>query len=70
LNGIASGQYPLTATLTDAAGNTTTVTANITLATGTDSQPTLTINTFAGNNILDGAEQQATQTLSSRPLKR
>jgi ribosomal 50S subunit-recycling heat shock protein len=64
LSGVASGQYPLSVSLTDEAGNTTTQTSNVTLATGTDSQPTLTLNAFAGNNIIDGAERLADQTLS------
>ncbi|MGY2940210.1 ribosomal 50S subunit-recycling heat shock protein [Ewingella americana] len=64
LNGVASGQYPLTVSLTDEAGNTTTQTSNVTLATGVDSQPTLTLNAFAGNNVIDGAERLADQTLS------
>lgn len=64
LNGVASGQYPLSVSLTDEAGNTTTQTSNVTLATGVDSQPTLTLNAFAGNNVIDGAERLADQTLS------
>lgn len=64
LSSVASGQYPLNVSLTDAAGNTTSVSSSVTLATGADSQPTLTINAFAGNNIIDGAEQQVTQILS------
>jgi hypothetical protein len=64
LAGAENGSYPLTATLSDAAGNSTEVTQNVTLDADPASLPTLTLNAFAGDNILNGAEQQTTQPLS------
>ncbi|WP_411704772.1 Ig-like domain-containing protein [Edaphovirga cremea] len=64
LAGVANGSYPLTATLSDAAGNSTEVTQNVTLDADPTSLPTLTLNAFAGDNILNGAEQQTAQPLS------
>ncbi|MGG5215575.1 Ig-like domain-containing protein [Rahnella variigena] len=64
LTGVADGQYPVTVQLADAAGNSTTITSNVQLAADPASAPTITLNAFAGDNILDGAEQQTAQTLS------
>ncbi|WP_114195382.1 Ig-like domain-containing protein [Edaphovirga cremea] len=64
LAGVANGSYPLTATLSDAAGNSTEVTQNVTLDADPASLPTLTLNAFAGDNLLNGAEQQTAQPLS------
>jgi len=64
LAGVADGQYPVTVQLSDAAGNSTTITSNVQLAADPASAPTITLNAFAGDNILDGAEQQTAQTLS------
>ncbi|RJT46693.1 Ig-like domain-containing protein [Rahnella woolbedingensis] len=64
LAGVADGQYPVTVQLADAAGNSTTITSNVQLATDPASAPTITLNAFAGDNILDGAEQQTAQTIS------
>lgn len=69
LSGIADGRYPLTATVTDAAGNTTHVTTNVTLDANPANFPTIAINTFAGNNILDGAEQRVDQIISGTTTK-
>ncbi|HDL6616629.1 TPA: Ig-like domain-containing protein [Yersinia enterocolitica] len=64
LTGIADGSHPLTATVVDAAGNITNVTSNVTLDANPVNLPTLSINTFAGNNILDAAEQRVDQIVS------
>lgn len=64
MTGVADGQYPVTVQLSDAAGNSTTVTSNVQLAADPASAPTITLNAFTGDNILDGAEQQTAQTIS------
>ncbi|UMO88519.1 Ig-like domain-containing protein [Pectobacterium sp. PL64] len=61
---IADGNQNLTVTLTDAAGNTTTVTHPLTIDSGTTTAPTITINNFAGDNVIDGAEVKVSQQLS------
>ncbi|WP_240479405.1 Ig-like domain-containing protein [Pectobacterium carotovorum] len=61
---IADGNHNLTVTLTDAAGNTTTVTRPLTIDSGAITVPTITINNFAGDNIVDGAEAKVSQQLS------
>ncbi|WP_047608344.1 Ig-like domain-containing protein [Rahnella aquatilis] len=63
-NGVADGSYPLQAQLSDAAGNSTTVSSDVQLAADVANGPTISVNTFAGNNVLDGAEQQTAQQLS------
>ena len=64
LQAMADGNYPLTATLSDAAGNSTTVTHTLTVDADPLNLPTLSINVFAGNDIIDGAEVKTAQTLS------
>ncbi|MDN0087059.1 Ig-like domain-containing protein [Yersinia nurmii] len=64
LVGLAQGNYSLSVIVKDGVGNTTTVSKNLTIDADPANLPTLTINTFAGNNILDGAEQQVTQSIS------
>ncbi|GLY62154.1 hypothetical protein Pcaca05_30110 [Pectobacterium carotovorum subsp. carotovorum] len=61
---IADGNQNLTVTLTDAAGNTTTVTRPLTIDSGATSAPTITINNFADDNVIDGAEAKVSQQLS------
>ncbi|TKY84172.1 Ig-like domain-containing protein [Pectobacterium polonicum] len=61
---IADGSHSLTITLTDAAGNTTTVTRPLTIDSGTTTAPTITINNVAGDNVIDGAEAKVSQQLS------
>ncbi|MEI7229477.1 Ig-like domain-containing protein [Pectobacterium carotovorum] len=61
---IADGNHNLTVTLTDAAGNTTTVTRPLTIDSRAITVPTITINNFAGDNIVDGAEAKVSQQLS------
>lgn len=64
LAALADGSYPLTVTVTDAAKNSTSVTSNVQLDASPANFPTLTINAFASNNILDGAEQRVDQIIS------
>ncbi|WP_308737493.1 Ig-like domain-containing protein [Serratia fonticola] len=64
LQAIGDGSYPLTTTLSDAAGNTTTVTHTVTIDANPLDLPTLSIDVFAGNDIIDGAEVKTSQTLS------
>ncbi|MCY9850138.1 Ig-like domain-containing protein [Pectobacterium jejuense] len=61
---IADGSQNLTITLTDAAGNTTTVTRPLTIDSGATTAPTITINNFADDNVIDGAEAKVSQQLS------
>ncbi|MGL9720594.1 Ig-like domain-containing protein [Symbiopectobacterium sp.] len=61
LNALSQGQHSITATLTDAAGNTSN-TGSLTITVDTDI-PLLTIDAFAGNNILTMAEAQLGQVL-------
>ena len=61
---LTNGTYTLNITATDAAGNSTSIDRPLAVKVDAASLPTLTINTFAGNDILDGAEQQTAQTLS------
>lgn len=64
LANVVNGSYPLTASLSDAAGNTASVSENVSLAANPAAQPVIDINDFAGNNLLDAAESQVAQTLS------
>ncbi|WP_028715398.1 Ig-like domain-containing protein [Pantoea ananatis] len=64
LNGLTNGSYPLTITATDTAGNITTDTSSLTVKADAASLPTLTLNPFAGDNLVDGAERQVNQELS------
>ncbi|MEQ9843634.1 Ig-like domain-containing protein [Pectobacterium brasiliense] len=61
---IADGTQNLTITLTDAAGNTTTITRPLTIDSGATTAPTITINNFADDNVIDGAEAKVSQQLS------
>ncbi|MFK8258130.1 Ig-like domain-containing protein [Erwinia sp. AnSW2-5] len=66
LQAIPDGTYPndLSVTATDVAQNSTTVTSPLVVKADAADLPTITVNTFAGNNIVDGAEQQTSQLLS------
>lgn len=66
LQAIPDGSYPndLTVTATDAAQNSTTISSPLVVKADLADLPTITVNTFAGNNIVDGAEQQTSQLLS------
>ncbi len=64
LSGLSDGSYTLTVTATDSAGNVSTNTSNLTVKADAASLPTLTLNPFAGDNVVDGAERQVSQVLS------
>ncbi|WP_168195811.1 Ig-like domain-containing protein [Nissabacter sp. SGAir0207] len=64
LAGLPNGSYDIVASITDSAGNRTEVTSSVTLATDPASAPELVFNVFAGDDILNGAEQNTAQTLS------
>lgn len=64
LAGLANGDYTLTVATADAAGNVTTQESTLTVVADAATLPTLTLDNFAGNNILDGAEQQVSQAIS------
>ena len=66
LQALPPGTNPLTITLTDAQGNQTTVTSDLNVATDPLVLPTITVDSagFAGDGILNAAEQQQPQTLS------
>ena len=64
LAGLTNGDYTLTVSAADAAGNVTTRDSTLTVVADADTLPTLTLNNFAGDNILDGAEQQIGQEIS------
>ncbi|WP_414148391.1 Ig-like domain-containing protein [Erwinia sp. BNK-24-b] len=64
LAGLTNGDYQLTVAVADAAGNVTSRASTLTVVADADTLPTLTLDNFAGNNILDGAEQQVNQTIS------
>ncbi|NEG61863.1 Ig-like domain-containing protein [Pantoea agglomerans] len=62
--GLGNGSYPLTVTASDAAGNATTTSRDLALKVEPGTLPTLTLDTFAGNNVVDGAERLTDQRLS------
>jgi hypothetical protein len=64
LAGLPDGNYPITAAITDDAGNSTSVSGSVTLAADPANAPQLTVNPFAGDNLINGAEQNTTQLLS------
>lgn len=64
LAGLTNNDYTLTVVATDPAGNSTTQESTFTLVADAATLPTLTLSDFAGNNVLDGAEQRVDQLLS------
>ncbi|WP_455813385.1 Ig-like domain-containing protein [Pseudomonas graminis] len=65
---LADGSYPIRVVATDDAGNETTVFGNVTLAVEPGSQPSIQVDTFAGDNALQGAELSVDQELSGKVL--
>ncbi|MCW2478425.1 Ig-like domain-containing protein [Candidatus Symbiopectobacterium sp. NZEC135] len=61
---LTNGTHTLTATLSDEAGNTSTLTHTFTVDNGVASLPTITINPFAGDDIVNGAESKVSHSLS------
>ncbi|WP_422529349.1 Ig-like domain-containing protein, partial [Serratia fonticola] len=64
LQALSDGSHNLVATLTDAAGNSTSVTHSLNVDANPANLPTVSIGVFAGNDIIDGAEVKTAQTLS------
>ncbi|PKH24382.1 hemagglutinin [Enterobacterales bacterium CwR94] len=64
LAALSDQTYPVSVTATDTAGNSTTQSSSLQVAAGAGSQPGITVDAFAGNDVLDGAEQQVNQVLS------
>ncbi len=64
LSNLSDGNYSIVTRLTDTAGNTTTATQAIVVDASALNAPVVTIGTFAGNNIIDGAEVRVSQVLS------
>ncbi|MGJ0127378.1 Ig-like domain-containing protein [Pantoea sp. RHCKP32] len=63
-SGLGNGSYPLTVTATDEAGNSTTSSRDLTLKVEAGTLPTLTLDAFAGDNVVDGAERLTDQRLT------
>ena len=63
LAGLGQANYTLNATATNGVGNSVSNTANLLVDTAL---PTVTINTVAGDNVINAAEVAAGQTLSGR----
>ncbi|HHA2284000.1 TPA: Ig-like domain-containing protein [Enterobacter asburiae] len=61
LSGLGQANYTLNATATNGVGNSVSNTANLLVDTAL---PTVTINTVAGDNVINAAEVAAGQTLS------
>ncbi|MBP1020203.1 Ig-like domain-containing protein, partial [Serratia fonticola] len=64
LQALSDGSHNLVATLTDTAGNSTSVTHSINVDANPANLPTISVGVFAGNDIIDGAEVKTAQTLS------
>ncbi|WP_370939096.1 Ig-like domain-containing protein [Enterobacter hormaechei] len=63
LTGLGQASYTLNATATNGVGNSVSNTANLLVDTAL---PTITINTIAGDNVINAAEVAAGQTLSGK----
>ncbi|WP_425340411.1 Ig-like domain-containing protein [Enterobacter hormaechei] len=63
LTGLGQASYTLNATATNGVGNSVSNTANLLVDTAL---PTVTINTIAGDNVINAAEVTAGQTLSGK----
>ncbi|MEB6184349.1 Ig-like domain-containing protein [Enterobacter roggenkampii] len=63
LAGLGEANYTLSATATNGVGNSVSNTANLLVDTAL---PTVTINTVAGDNVINAAEVAAGQTLSGK----
>lgn len=68
LGALSDGTYTLSATLRDAAGNSSTVTRTITVDASAQHAPRISLGNVAFDNIIDGAEIQSSQTLSGTML--
>ncbi|MBK5073612.1 Ig-like domain-containing protein [Budviciaceae bacterium CWB-B4] len=64
ITALADGPYTLTASLSDAAGNSITVDHTVTLSAGAASLPTLTVSPVSGDGYLNATEAGSPLTLS------
>ncbi len=62
--GLVDAAYPLSVSATDGAGNITSSDTTLAVKASAASLPVLTVDAFAGDNIIDGAERQTDQLLS------
>ncbi|HDR1954709.1 TPA: Ig-like domain-containing protein [Enterobacter hormaechei] len=63
LSGLGEASYTLSATATNGVGNSISATANLLVDTAL---PTVTINTVAGDNVINAAEVAAGQTITGK----
>ncbi|EPV2500788.1 Ig-like domain-containing protein [Enterobacter hormaechei] len=63
LSGLGEASYTLSATATNAVGNSISTTTNLLVDTAL---PTVTINTVAGDNVINAAEVAAGQTITGK----
>ncbi|UXI42134.1 Ig-like domain-containing protein [Enterobacter hormaechei] len=63
LSGLGEASYTLSATTTNGVGNSISTTANLLVDTAL---PTVTINTVAGDNVINAAEVAAGQTITGK----
>ncbi len=63
LSGLGEASYTLSATATNGVGNSVSTTANLLVDTAL---PTVTINTVAGDNVINAAEVAAGQTITGK----
>ncbi|MBA7918715.1 Ig-like domain-containing protein [Enterobacter hormaechei] len=63
LSGLGEASYTLSATATNGVGNSISTTANLLVDTAL---PTVTINTVAGDNVINAAEVAAGQTITGK----
>ncbi|EOI3391223.1 Ig-like domain-containing protein [Enterobacter hormaechei] len=63
LSGLGEASYTLSATATNGVGNSISTTANLLVNTAL---PTVTINTVAGDNVINAAEVAAGQTITGK----
>ena len=64
---LANGEHTLTVNVSDKAGNGSSITADFTVDTAA---PVVTINTVAGDDILNTSEQGQAQIISGRRTAR
>ena len=61
---LPQGDQAIVVTAADTAGNTSTALSHVGVAVAGDVQPTVTVGTFAGDNVLDFSESRTPQTIS------
>ncbi|MCL9666973.1 Ig-like domain-containing protein [Rosenbergiella epipactidis] len=63
VNSLKDGDYSYTASITDSAGNTATASSHFVVDTAS---PVITIDTFAGDDVVNSDEQQTAQLLTGK----